>query len=45
MFMILQVKEEAAAAMKHLDNYEINNFKVLFMTRVPFLRQYDTVIW
>ncbi|XP_066905106.1 nucleolar protein 6 [Halyomorpha halys] len=43
-YVYQKVKEEAAAAMKHLDNYEINNFKVLFMTKMPFLRQYDTVI-
>lgn len=43
-YAYLKVKEEAAAAIKHLDDYEINNFKVLFMTRMPFLRQYDTVI-
>ncbi|CAH1396710.1 unnamed protein product [Nezara viridula] len=43
-YLYLKVKEEAAAAMKHLDNYEINNFKVLFMTKMPFLQQYDTVI-
>ncbi|CAG2059589.1 unnamed protein product, partial [Timema podura] len=39
-----RVKREADLAVKCLDNPNINSFQVLFMTPVPFYRQYDHII-
>lgn len=40
----LKVKKEAELALKCLDNPDMNSFQALFMTPVPFFRQFDHVI-
>ncbi|XP_049938031.1 nucleolar protein 6 [Schistocerca serialis cubense] len=37
------VKSEAELAIKFLDSNSVNSFQVLFMTRMPFYRQYDHI--
>nr|CAD7423699.1 unnamed protein product [Timema monikensis] len=39
-----RVKREADLAVRCLDNPNINSFQVLFMTSVPFYRQYDHIV-
>nr|CAD7443268.1 unnamed protein product [Timema bartmani] len=39
-----RVKREADLAVRCLDNPNINSFQVLFMTPVPFYRQYDHIV-
>nr|CAD7411264.1 unnamed protein product [Timema poppensis] len=39
-----RVKREADLAVRCLDNPNINSFQVLFMTSVPFYRQYDQIV-
>lgn len=43
-FVYLQVKEESKVAVQHLDNHEINGFRVLFMEKMPFIRQFDVIL-
>lgn len=38
-----KVKSEAELAIKFLDSNSVNSFQVLFMTRMPFYRQYDHI--
>lgn len=40
----LRVKKEAELALKCLDNPDMNSFQALFMTPVPFFRQFDHVV-
>lgn len=40
----LRVKKEVELALKCLDNPDMNSFQALFMTPVPFFRQFDHVI-
>ncbi|XP_059490211.1 nucleolar protein 6 [Neocloeon triangulifer] len=40
----LQVKQESSVAIKCLDNHNINSFTALFMTKMPFYRQFDHIL-
>ncbi|RZF33027.1 hypothetical protein LSTR_LSTR007588 [Laodelphax striatellus] len=40
----LRVKEEAELALKYLENPSLDSFQVLFMTKMPFLHQYDHIV-
>ncbi|KAG8276705.1 Nucleolar protein 6 [Homalodisca vitripennis] len=39
-----RVKQEAQLAVECLDNQDMNSFQALFMTPMPFLRQFDHII-
>ncbi|XP_046399816.1 nucleolar protein 6 [Ischnura elegans] len=40
----MRVKQECQLAVKCLDNPNLNSFQALFMTKIPFYRQFDHVI-
>ncbi|CAB3380089.1 Hypothetical predicted protein [Cloeon dipterum] len=39
-----QVRRESALAIKYLDDHGINSFSALFMTNLPFYRQFDHIV-
>lgn len=40
----LKLKSESTLAMQYLDNDQLNSFDLLFMTKLPFILQYDMIL-